>query len=154
VVDVHHKPRGLTSLPRCLLSQVHKVQHKPRKKFSWGLNLIWSKGLESVLPVAHRTVSGAPGRAALKPATLGFLHGTLCYNSPDCPVCTGTCPVCQRSNGNMAPTVDCHSEQCKLEVRAEKSECTGHVWCGTRLSGETTGQTTSTTDCSKPQWVC
>jgi hypothetical protein len=34
VVDVHHKPRGLTNLSRCHLSQVHKVQYKPRKKFS------------------------------------------------------------------------------------------------------------------------
>jgi hypothetical protein len=38
--------------------------------------------------LAHRTVFGAPGRAALEPATLGFLQGTLRYNSPDCPVCT------------------------------------------------------------------
>jgi hypothetical protein len=40
-------------LPRCHLSQVHKVQHKPRKKFSWGHKQFWSKGLESVLHVAH-----------------------------------------------------------------------------------------------------
>jgi hypothetical protein len=32
VFDVYHKPRGLTSLPSCHLSQVHKAQHKPRKK--------------------------------------------------------------------------------------------------------------------------
>jgi hypothetical protein len=78
-----------TSLPRCHLSQVHNDQHKPRKKFSWGLKQIWSKGLESVLPVAHRTVSGAPGRAPREQATLGFSQGALCYNSPDCPVCIG-----------------------------------------------------------------
>jgi hypothetical protein len=42
-----------------------------------------------VLPVAHRTLSGALGRAPLKQATLGFFHGTLPYNSPGCPVCTG-----------------------------------------------------------------
>jgi hypothetical protein len=40
VVDVHHKPCGLISLPRCLLSQVHKVQHKPIKKLSWGFNKV------------------------------------------------------------------------------------------------------------------
>jgi hypothetical protein len=38
--DVQHKPRGLTSLSRYHLSQVHKVQYKPRKKFSWGHNQI------------------------------------------------------------------------------------------------------------------
>jgi hypothetical protein len=89
VVDVHHKPRGLTSLPRCHLYQVHKVQHKPRKKFSWGLKQIWSKGHVSVLPMAHRTVSGAPVRATLEQLILGFLWGALCYNSLDCPVCIG-----------------------------------------------------------------
>jgi hypothetical protein len=41
-----------------------------------------------VLQVAHRTVSGAPGQAALKHLTLGFLLGALRYNSPDCPVYT------------------------------------------------------------------
>jgi hypothetical protein len=88
MVDVHHKLRGLTSLPRYLLSQVHKFQHKLRKKFSWALNLVWSKGLESVLQMAHRTVFGALGRAALEQLTLGFLLGALRCNSPDCTVCT------------------------------------------------------------------
>jgi hypothetical protein len=76
VVDVHHKLHGLTSLPRYHLSQVHKVQHKPRKKLSWRLNNIWSKGLKSVLPVAHRIVSGAPGRVTLKQLVFGFLQGS------------------------------------------------------------------------------
>jgi hypothetical protein len=45
--------------------------------------------LESVLQVAHRTVSGAPGRAPLELATLGFYQGALHCNSPDYLVCTG-----------------------------------------------------------------
>jgi hypothetical protein len=32
-------------LPICHLSHMDKVQHKPRKKLSWGLNNIWSKEL-------------------------------------------------------------------------------------------------------------
>jgi hypothetical protein len=93
VVDVYHKPRGLTSLPRCHLSQVHKVQHKLRKKLSWGLNLIWSKGLESV-----------PGRAALEQLTLRFLLGALRYISPNCMVCT-----CRRFDpgGSLDRLVNC-----------------------------------------------
>jgi hypothetical protein len=83
---------------------VHKVQLKPKKKFSWGLNLIWSKGLESVLQMAHRTVSGVPGQAALKPATLGFLWGALRYN-------LSNCPVSQQSNDYLAPTVNYKGEQ-------------------------------------------
>jgi hypothetical protein len=42
-----------------------------------------AKGLESVLPVAHRTLFGAPGQAPNVLATLGFLLGALRYNSPD-----------------------------------------------------------------------
>jgi hypothetical protein len=67
---------------------MHKVQHKIRKKFSWGLKLIWSKGLKEVLAVAHRTLSGAPGYAPNELASLRFLLGALRHNSPDCPVCT------------------------------------------------------------------
>jgi hypothetical protein len=37
VVDVHHKPCGLISLSSYHFSQVHNIQHKPRKKLSWGL---------------------------------------------------------------------------------------------------------------------
>jgi hypothetical protein len=33
--------------------------------------------------MAPRTVSGAPGRAALQPATLEFLLGAFLYNSTD-----------------------------------------------------------------------
>ena len=118
MVDVHHKPHGLISLPRCLVYQVHKVQHKPRKKFSWGLKQIWSEGLESVLPMAHRTVSGATGQAQNELTTLGLSRDALRHNSLDC-------PVSQRNNGNLASTVDCKREQCK-------SEHTGHVRCTTR----------------------
>jgi hypothetical protein len=42
--------------------------------------------IESVLPMAHRALSGAPCRAPSELLTLGFFQGTLCYNSPDCPV--------------------------------------------------------------------
>jgi hypothetical protein len=55
VFDAHHKPRGLS----CHLPQVHKVQHKPTKKLSWGLYKVWSKRHALVLLVAHRTLSGA-----------------------------------------------------------------------------------------------
>jgi hypothetical protein len=34
---------SITSLPSHHLSQVHKVQHKPRKTLSWGINKVWSK---------------------------------------------------------------------------------------------------------------
>jgi hypothetical protein len=41
-----------------------------------------------------------------------------------------------RANGCL-PKVN-SDEQCAAEVRAVKSEVTGHVWCGTGLSGPTT----------------
>jgi hypothetical protein len=58
VVDVHHKPRGLTSLPSYHLYQVHKVQHKPTKKISWGTLQNLDQRQALVLPVAHQIVSG------------------------------------------------------------------------------------------------
>jgi hypothetical protein len=88
----------------------------------------------------HRTVSDAPGQAPNKLTTLGFLQGSLRYNSPDC-------PVCQWSNGNLAPMIDCKSDQCKVRCQAAKSERTG-------LSDATIGQLTSKVDRSKPQRAC
>jgi hypothetical protein len=73
--------------------------------------------LESVLPMVHRTVFGAPGRAPLELATLGFLQGALRYNLSDM-------SVSQWSNGNLAPTVDYKSVQCTTEVRAHRT-CPG-----------------------------
>jgi hypothetical protein len=147
VVDVHHKPRGLTSLPRCRLPQVHKVQHKPRKKFSWGHKQFWSKGLESVLPVAHRTmsdvhrtVSGAPGPRTSEQATLWFLqarsaiiHRTV-RRAPDM---SGE-PAEQRSlrvNSRLQKCTVMNSARQKSEQQSQRS--LGHVWCGTGLSGAT-----------------
>jgi hypothetical protein len=42
-------------------------------------------------------------------------------------------------------------EQCVSEVRAEKSERTGHVQCGTELFGAATGQRVPTVNRSKPE---
>jgi hypothetical protein len=58
VFDVHHKPRGLTSLPSYHLSQVHKVQHKPTKKVSWGTLQSLEQKQVLVQPVAHLTLFG------------------------------------------------------------------------------------------------
>jgi hypothetical protein len=128
VVDVQHKPRGLTSLSRYHLSQMHMVQHKPRKKFSWGHNQFWSKGLRVCCQVAHRTLSGAPGLYTLKPATLGFLLGALHYNSVDYLVCHRTSgePAKQRLPARQRSTAKVYSaKQCRAEVRTQKSEVTG-----------------------------
>jgi hypothetical protein len=56
------------------------------------------------------------------------------------------CPVSQRSNGQLRPTVACADEATvdRAEVRTAKSERTG-------LSGAIRGQRTSTVNSSKPQ---
>jgi hypothetical protein len=99
---------------------VHKVQHQPRKKTIRDTILLEQKGLECA-------ENGAPDCPVHQAVQLQSSHsrefqGTLRYNSPDC-------PVSQRSNDSHAPTVDCkstcHDEQCKPEVRAQKSEGTG-----------------------------
>jgi hypothetical protein len=66
------------------------------KEFKLGTKQNLEQGLESVLQVAHRTMSGvhrtvpgALGRAPSQLATLGIFQGALLYNSPDCLVCTG-----------------------------------------------------------------
>jgi hypothetical protein len=139
VVDIQHKPCGLTSLSRYHLSQVHKVQHKPRKKSSWGHKQNWSKRTSSVLPLAHQTVSGALSAHASKPATLGNSPGPLRYNSPDC-------PVSQRSNGSLRANgrlQKCTVANNHVEVRAQKSEVTG-------LSGAAKRQRAPMVNSSKP----
>jgi hypothetical protein len=118
VFDVYHKPRGLTSLPSHHLSQVHKVQHKPRKKADLGNQQSMEQRLEWCCPWCTGHSSQAPSKLL----TLGFFQGTLRYNSSDC-------PISQRSNGNLRQWSTAKDEQCTSKVRVEKSECTGHVRC-------------------------
>jgi hypothetical protein len=88
--------------------------------------------------VAHQTVSGAPGPYTNEPATLENLPGELRYNSLNCSVCTGhvwwasgaTTTARQWSIAKVY-----NEEQCVTKARAQKSEVTGHVRCGTGLSG-------------------
>jgi hypothetical protein len=80
VVDDQHKPYGLTSLARCDLSQVHKVQHKPRKNSVMGHNLFGEKKDLIVL------IFGAPDTVrCTRPVQLQTSHswefqGSLRYN--------------------------------------------------------------------------
>jgi hypothetical protein len=62
VFDVHHKPRVLTSLPSCHLSQVHKIKHKPTKKVSWGTPQMF--GAKTIIGAASGTpdIVRCPGR--------------------------------------------------------------------------------------------
>jgi hypothetical protein len=95
-----------------------------------------------VLPLAHRTLSGAPGPPN-EQATLGNSLGLLRYNSPDYLVCTGLSgePSEQRLPTRQRSTAQMNSdEQYRAEVRAAKSEVTGHVWCATGLSGAAKGK--------------
>jgi hypothetical protein len=107
--------------------------------------------------VAHWTVSGALGRAALEQLTLVFLLGALRYNSPDCPVCTGHV---WWANGatvtwrQWSTAVNSKNEQCASRCQAAKSERTGHVRCATGLSGAARGQRVPMVDRSKPQRAC
>jgi hypothetical protein len=106
VFDVHHKPRGLTSLPSCHLSQAHKVQHKPTKKVSWGTLQSLEQKQVLVQPVVHRTLSGAEAEAPRELAALEFSESHSAINSLDYPVCTGLSgdPTEQRStalNGRL-----------------------------------------------------
>jgi hypothetical protein len=49
-----------------------KGSTQTKKEIQLGTQINLEQSLESVLQVAHQTVSGAPGRAPLELATLGF----------------------------------------------------------------------------------
>jgi hypothetical protein len=86
VFDVHQKPYELTSLPSCVLSQVHKVQHKPTKKVSWGTLQSLEQKQNLVQPVAHQTLSGAQAKAPRELVALGFSqsHSTIIHRTVRC----------------------------------------------------------------------
>jgi hypothetical protein len=113
VFDVHHKPRGLTSLPSYHLSQVHKVQHKPTKKMSWGTLQSLEQKQVLVQPVAHRvlsgvhrTLSGAHAEAPHELTALEFYqsHCTKIHRTVRCATGLSGEPTEQRST---SPMVDC-----------------------------------------------
>ena len=78
-----------------------KVHTQPIKRPSFGFNkgakgqpkapLVWRTGLSGVPP----DMSGAPRGLSFKLSTFGNSQRRLGYNSPDCPVYTGQCPVRQ-----------------------------------------------------------
>jgi hypothetical protein len=90
--------------------------------------------LESVLPVAHqtvsdvhRTVSGAPGRAPSQLATLRVFQGALRYNSPDM---SGE-PMEQRSPVRQRDYVNSKSTQCRSQMSG--CEVRTHRTCPVQL---------------------
>jgi hypothetical protein len=72
---------------------------------SWGTLQSLEQKQVLVQPMAHRTLSSAQAEAPRELAALRFFLELLCYNSPDCPVCTGLSgePTEQRST---SPTVN------------------------------------------------
>jgi hypothetical protein len=153
VVDVHHKPRGLTSLSKYHLSHVHKVQHKTGKKFSWEHKQIWSRGLESVLPLAHRIVQVNLARTQANMPLSGFyrarsaiIHRTV-WCAPDMSGETAE----QRSlrvNGRLQKWIVMNSAQEKLEQQSQRSP---------EMSGVAPGcpvQRLQRSSRSKPQRAC
>jgi hypothetical protein len=68
--------------------------------------------------LAHRTVSGAPGRTEGEPATLRNSRGALHYNSPDCPVSQWS-NSSVRANGRLCRVNS--NERCHAEVRGHRT---------------------------------
>jgi hypothetical protein len=125
VFDVHHKPYELTSLPSCHLSQLHKVQHKPTKKVSWGNSTKFgakTKGAASGTPDTVRCL----GRGTSRTGCSRVFSARVCYNSQDCSLCHRTIRWANGTTVNFS-TVDCADEWTvdRAEVRTTKSECTG-----------------------------
>jgi hypothetical protein len=128
VVDVQHKPHGLTSLSRCHFAQVHKVQHKPRKEIQLGSQ----SNLEQDWECAAKWCTGHfPVHQARYPANQplsGFFwaRSTIIHRIVRC--ATGLfgesaeqrLPARQRSTAQMNS-----GDQCRVEVRVQMSEVTG-----------------------------
>jgi hypothetical protein len=141
-------------LPSCHLSQVHKVQHKPTNKMSWGTLQSLEQKQVLVQAVAHQTLSGAQAKAPRELAALGFSqsHSAIIHQTIRC---APDCPMSQRSNGQMRPTIDYADDGIvdRAEVRSQNCKVRTHqtVRCATRLSGAARGQRTSMVNRSKPQ---
>jgi hypothetical protein len=98
-------------LSRTHVLQVYKVQDKPRKKSSLGLNLKQRNNLcvlKNGAPdcsVCHRTVSGAPGPYKCQPATLGNSRAcsAIIHRTVRCATGLSGEPA---GNGYLAATVD------------------------------------------------
>jgi hypothetical protein len=150
VFDVHHKPYGLTSLPSCYFSQVHKAQHKhTKKKTRWnstkfGAYKYWCSQWRTrhcLVPQATTLVNW-PLSGFLKATRLKFAR--LSGVPPDY-------PVSQRSKGQLrqrstAVQYDRQKSEPLCKVRTQRN-----VRCATGLSSATRGQRTSTVNSSKPQ---
>jgi hypothetical protein len=91
--------------------------------------------------VAHRTVSGTPGRALLELTTLGIYQGTLHYNSSDGPMCTGHVRWANGATVTCAQrtTAKAHSasQMSGCEVRTHRTcpVCHQTVRCSYRTKG-------------------
>jgi hypothetical protein len=92
---------GLTSLPKCIDFTGVKGSHSANKKTKFWIQQKSKVGTEGPLVWEHRTVRCTPDSVRCtrglqrKLATFGNFQRRLRYNSPDCPVYTGQCPVRQ-----------------------------------------------------------
>jgi hypothetical protein len=99
---------GLTSLPKCTDYTGIKGSHSANKKIKFWIqqrskgqpkaSLVWRTGLSDVPPDSVRCTIGhvrCTRGLQRKLDTFGNFQRRLRYNSPDCPVYTGQCPVLQ-----------------------------------------------------------
>jgi hypothetical protein len=96
-------------LPECIDYTGVKGSHSANKKTKIWIQQKSKVGTEGPLVWEHRTVRCTPDSVRctrglqLKLATFGNFQRRLRYNSPDCPVYTGQCPVRQgRLKGKCA----------------------------------------------------
>ena len=93
---------------------MHKVQHKPTKKISWGTLQSLEQRQALVLPVAHQTVSGVHRTLSGAQAEHHTNWPLFAFPQSHSAIIHRTCPVSQRSNGQLRPTVN-YGEQCTMQ---------------------------------------
>jgi hypothetical protein len=78
----------------CISYTGAKGSHLANKKTKFWVQQKSKRSTEGTSGLAHRTVQ-CTRRLQLKLVTFGKIQRRLRYNSPDCPVYTGQCPVLQ-----------------------------------------------------------
>jgi hypothetical protein len=123
---------------------VHKVQHKPTKKVSWGT-------LQSLEQKKIGATSGAPDTVRCTGQSTSrtghswvFFSKLIRYNSPDCPVSHRTVWCANGATVSFANGLLQYNLTVRSQSQSAKSEHTG-------LSGAARGQRTSRINSSKPQ---
>jgi hypothetical protein len=124
-------------LPKCIDYTGVKGSHSANKKTKFWIQQRSKVATEGPLVWEHRTVRCTPDSVRCtrglqrKLATFGNFLRTARYNSPDCPVYTGQCPVQLRSSGYLRANGYLRRIKCARSARRGQARPYWHTGQGT-----------------------